>query len=110
MRRNPNGFAKYHDNAVEASREINKWLRTLQPDVNVDDGDIFKTLPCVRHTFKDRLRAIRAEDEMKVALMGHDIGNTGNTPNYGEGYSLEAKLAVVNQIAFPVARLIARRA
>jgi integrase len=110
MRRNPNGFAKYHDNAVEASREINKWLRSLQDDVNVDDGDIFKTLHCLRHTFKDRLRAIRAEDEMKVALLGHDTGNTGNTPDYGEGYSLQAKLAVMNQIAFPVVRLIARRA
>ncbi|WP_338830230.1 tyrosine-type recombinase/integrase [Bradyrhizobium sp. 27S5] len=110
MRRNPNGFPDYYDNANEASKAINKWLKALQPDVNEDDGDRFKTLHCLRHTFKDRLRAVRAEDEMKVALMGHDTGSTGNTPDYGEGYSLQAKLAVVHQIAFPVARLIAQAA
>jgi integrase len=110
MRRNPNGFPQWFDKGPEVGKVINKWLRALQPDVNPDAGDEFKTLYCLRHTFKDRLRNADAPDGMMLQLMGHDHGVTGKTPKYGIGYSMEKKLAKLNQIAFPVARLIARRA
>ena len=76
----------------------------MPADVEVTDSDDENKegtcLHGLRHAFKDRLRAIRAEDEMKVALMGHDVGMTGNTPDYGRGFSIEAKFEVMSQIDF----------
>ena len=105
MRRNPDGWPQYRDNASAASKEVNKWIKRLLPaDVEVaDSDDENKEGTCLyglRHAFKDRLRAIRAEDEMKVALMGHDVGMTGKTPDYGRGFSIEAKFEVMSQIDF----------
>lgn len=105
MRRNPDGWPQYRDNSSAASKEINRWIKRLLPaDVEVTDSDDEnKEGTCLyglRHTFKDRLRAIRAEDEMKVALMGHDVGMTGKTPGYGDGFSIEAKFEVMSQIDF----------
>jgi hypothetical protein len=105
MRRNADGWPQYRDNASAASKEINRWIKTLLPaDVEITDSDDEnKEGTCLyglRHAFKDRLRAIRAEDEMKVALMGHDVGVTGKTPDYGRGFSIEAKFEVMSQIDF----------
>jgi integrase len=105
MRRNPDGWPQYRDNAAAASKEINRWIKRLLPaDADVIESDDENRegtcLYGLRHTFKDRLREVRAEDEMKVALMGQDVGNTGKTPDYGNGYSLEIKAEVMAQIAF----------
>jgi integrase len=103
MRRNPDGWAQYRDNAKAASKELNKWIKKLLPDsagITESDDDTIEgsCLYGLRHTFKDRLRAVRAEDEMKVALMGHDVGIVGRTPDYGNGFSLDAKLDTMRQL------------
>ena len=105
MRRNPDGWPQYRDNANAASKELNRWIKRLLPtNAEITDSDDENRegtcLYGLRHTFKDRLRAIRAEDEMKVALMGHDVGMTGKTPEYGRGFSIEAKFEVMSQIDF----------
>ena len=107
MRQHPDGFPTLRESAAydRLMREINKWLKKLLPaDAKLEDGDDADkqgtSAYSLRHTFKDRLRAIRAEDEMKVALMGHDIGNVGKVPDYGNGYSLESKAEVMAQIDF----------
>ncbi|OSJ26988.1 hypothetical protein BSZ19_35110 [Bradyrhizobium japonicum] len=105
MRNRPDGWPQYRDNASAASKEINKWIKRLLPaDVEITDSDDEnKEGTCLyglRHCLKDRLRAIRAEDEMKTAILGHDVGMTGKTPDYGRGFSIEAKFEVMARIAF----------
>ena len=41
-----------------------------------------------RHSFKDRLKAIKAPEELIDELMGHSI----DKPKYGDGYGLKVKL------------------
>lgn len=55
-----------------------------------------ETVCSLRHTFKDRLRAAGATDELKDALMGHKR----DQPAYGFGYSLENKAELLGRIAF----------
>ena len=95
MRRNPNGFPQFDNKVKEVCNAINDHLRALQPDVSTDNGDIYKTLHCLRHTFKDRLRKSTAREEMIDAIMGH----ANYKPDYGHT-GLDAKLEVLNQLVF----------
>lgn len=90
MRAQPKGFPRYHDKADGLSALMNRVLdaRNLRPN-----GE---TMYSLRHTFKDRLRAVGATDEMKDALMGHKR----DQPAYGFGYSLESKAGVLGRMAF----------
>lgn len=90
MRKQPDGFPRYHDKADHLSALVNKVLEThnLRPN-----GE---SLYSLRHTFKDRLRAVAAPDELKDYLMGHKR----EQPAYGFGYSLESKADWLNRIAF----------
>jgi integrase len=90
MKLQPKGFPRYVDKADTLSALVNKYLklRNLRPN-----GE---TLYSLRHTFKDRLRAAKASDELKDELMGH----AEDRPAYGFGYSLESKLEVLKAIAF----------
>jgi integrase len=90
MRLQPEGFPRYVDKADHLSALLNKVLeaRKLRPN-----GESVYSL---RHTFKDRLRAVGAEDELKDYFMGH----AREQPAYGFGYSLEAKLGWLERIAF----------
>lgn len=89
MKEQPQGFPRYRDKADTLSALINKALeaRKLRPN-----GE---TLYSLRHTFKDRLRAVGAPDELKDALMGHKR----EQPSYGFGYSLQSKAEWLNRIA-----------
>lgn len=70
MRRNPQGFSQYRQNHEYVRRQINDWLRSLQPDVSDEEK---KTLYCLRHTFKDRLlRTSGIHQETIDYLMGHN--------------------------------------
>jgi integrase len=90
MKLQPDGFPRYRDKADVLSALANKAFtaRNLRPN-----GE---TLYSLRHTFKDRLRAAGATDELKDALMGH----AREQPAYGFGYSLEIKHALLAGIAF----------
>ena len=56
------------------------------------------TLYSLRHTFKDRLRDIGAQEEIIDELMGHKTRG----PKYGRGHLLEKKYEWLQRIAFDV--------
>ncbi|MET4030119.1 MULTISPECIES: hypothetical protein [unclassified Bradyrhizobium] len=93
MRRNPEGFARYNDRAAAACAKINAWLRQFQPEP--EDGDVYKTVYCFRHSFANRLYEVHATDKMRISLMGHE----GKGPKYGE-MPLTAKADIMNKIAY----------
>jgi integrase len=90
-RAQPDGFPRYHDSGAELSATVNKFLS--EHDLR-QGGD--RTLYSLRHTFKDQLTAVEAEDSMIDALMGHK--ETGS--KYGTGPSLKLKLKFLHLIAF----------
>lgn len=91
MRAFPKGFPTYRDKADALSAAVNKHLR--ENKLLQKPKQSFYSL---RHTFKDRLRDARIEDEMKDMLMGHATGKE----SYGRGYLLKAKQEVLLRIAF----------
>ena len=91
MQHFPEGFERYREKADSLSAVVNKYLRSN--GLLECRGQTFYSL---RHTFKDRLRRMKVEDELKDMLMGH---STGKEP-YGDGYVLERKREVLNAIAF----------
>ena len=67
--------------ATFASNVLNKWIKQRFPD---------RTAHCLRHTFRDRLRAVECPLEMIDALGGwSSIGTAGS--RYGRGFRLEHK-------------------
>ena len=89
MRKHPNGFPRYVDRNAQASAAINAYFRSnFALDAN-------QSLYSLRHTFKNRLRSIRCQDEISARLMGHEY----ELPAYGEP-SLEDKLYWLKKIAF----------
>jgi hypothetical protein len=103
MRRHPNGFQRYFQNADAVTALVNKHLRKLQPHVNEKDGEKYRTMYSIRHCFKDRLRAALVPDSMMDALMGHEEGTeqgNRNKPKYGSGFTLQTKLETLQKIAF----------
>jgi len=89
MKKHPEGFPRYRDKNASCSAAINKFLKT---NFNIEGS---QTLYSLRHTFKNRLRSARCQDEISVRLMGHDY----DLPEYGEP-SLEDKLYWLQKIAF----------
>lgn len=89
----PDGFPTWRNNRVEVSRQLNAYLRAkgLLPTEN-------HTLYSLRHSFKDRLLAIEAPEQMVDMLMGH----TRNKPKYGKGYGLDVRAKWLQRIALPV--------
>lgn len=95
MKAHPEGFPRYFDKNPQASAVINGYLR------NNFDIAANQSLYSLRHTFKNRLRSIRCQDEISARLMGHEY----ELPDYGEP-SLEDKLYWLERIAFrPPGRL-----
>ena len=66
-----------HCYATHASNAVNKWLKK-------DFGGL--TAHCLRHTFRDRLRAIECPTNMIDQLGGWRLASSIGT-NYGHGYS-----------------------
>ncbi|MET4244596.1 hypothetical protein [Bradyrhizobium sp. RT10b] len=93
VRRNPQGFPPYNDRAAAACAKINAWLRQFQPEP--EEGDVYKTIYCFRHSFANRLYEVHATDKMRISLMGHE----GKGPKYGE-VPLTAKAEIMNKIAY----------
>jgi integrase len=76
MRRHPNGFPRYRDNESSWSAAVNKHLRAK------------KLLPSpkhsaysLRHSFEDRMKNAKLDEELRRMLMGHTI----DRPLYGQG-------------------------
>jgi len=66
-----------HCYATHASNAVNKWLKR-------DFGGL--TAHCLRHTFRDRLRAIECPTDMIDQIGGWRLASSIGT-NYGHGYS-----------------------
>lgn len=88
MRRHPEGFPRYRFKD-KWSDVVNKFLRTngLLP------GSGFSAYS-LRHSFEDRMLAAEFPDRLAADLMGHST----DRPKYGEGASLEQKLAALVKI------------
>jgi len=93
MQHHPNGFTRYFLKPGNLSAAINRQLERAELLPTPDHS--FYSL---RHSFKDRLRAIEPPGELIDMLMGH----TSNKPRYGKGYTLEVKRKWLQQIALPV--------
>jgi integrase len=91
LKTKPDGFPRYRDNSSTFSATANKFLleNGLRPTEE-------HTVYSLRHSFKDRLIAIEAQDSLIDSLMGHDTYK----PKYGKGPSLELKLKYLQRIAF----------
>jgi len=76
-------FPRYVDgvkcNSNSASAALNKWLKTATKQDVVIHG--------LRHTFRDRLRALEAPLDMIDQLRGWSLQSVGQ--GYGDGYSIE---------------------
>ena len=66
-------------NANSASAAINKWIKTVADSDAVIHG--------LRHSFRDRLRAVEAPSEVIDQLGGWSLTTVGQ--GYGDGYKLE---------------------
>jgi integrase len=66
-------------NANSASAAINKWIKTVADSDAVIHG--------LRHSFRDRLRAVEAPSEVIDQLGGWSLKTVGQ--GYGEGYEVE---------------------
>jgi len=91
LKMRPEGFPRYRDNSSTFSATANKFLleNGLRP---TEDHTVYS----LRHSFKDRLIAIEAQDSMIDSLMGHDTYK----PKYGKGPSLDLKRKYLQRIAF----------
>lgn len=75
--------------ATHAGNALNKWLK------QATDG---KTAHCLRHTFRDRLRAVECPIELLDALGGWSVVQ-GAGSGYGAGFTLEQKRVWLGKIA-----------
>ena len=87
----PDGLTRYADKNDSMTSAIGKYLR--EHDLLPTDKH---SLYSLRHTFKDRLRAVQAPEELIDQLMGHKT----RKPAYGTGYPLHVLAEWVARVAF----------
>lgn len=92
MKLHPDGFPRYWENGNTLSQTVNSYLKAnkLQPTGK-------ETLYGFRHTFEDRLKEGRIDDELRKILMGHTI----DREQYGSGGSLKLYQEELLKIAYP---------
>lgn len=90
MKRHRNGFPRYFDKGSNLSATLMKFFkaRELLPTTK-------HSIYSLRHSFKDRLKAIETPEELIDELMGHSTGK----PRYGDGYGLPLKHKYLQRIA-----------
>jgi hypothetical protein len=100
MRRHSQGFPRYFDKGSSLSATLMKHF---------DKHGLLPTAKhkvySFRHSFKDRLKAVGAPEELIDEMMGHRI----DKPKYGAGYSLDRKLEYLEKIAFTSQAEFSRR-
>lgn len=91
MKKRPQGFPRYADNANAASALINKIMKKhgLCPTKR-------HTVYSLRHTFQDRIENAQASDRMQADLMGHEFGR----PRYGDGPEMKRRQEFLDRIKF----------
>jgi len=96
MKHFPDGFPSYRNRTATLSTTINKYLRDNR--LCPKERQSFYSL---RHTFKDRLRMVDRDEELRDVLMGHAVGKE----DYGDGHTLRRKHEVLLRMAFKPPRL-----
>jgi integrase len=98
MRRWPNGFPRYFDKGSNFSATAMKHFKKhkLLP---TEKHSVYS----LRHSFKDRLKAVEAPEELIDEMMGHTI----DKPKYGDGYGLKLKLKYLQAICLTPPMLVA---
>ena len=76
-------------NSNSASAAINKWIKTVGGSNDVVHG--------LRHSFRDRLRAVEAPTDMIDQLGGWALKSVGQ--GYGDGYDLELLVRYLRKIS-----------
>ena len=76
-------------NSNSASAAINKWIKTVGGSNDVIHG--------LRHSFRDRLRAVEAPTDMIDQLGGWALKSVGQ--GYGDGYDLELLVKYLNKLS-----------
>ena len=76
-------------NSNSASAAINKWIKTVGGSNDVIHG--------LRHSFRDRLRAVEAPTDMIDQLGGWALKSVGQ--GYGDGYDLELLVEHLNKLS-----------
>lgn len=92
LRKFPKGFPRYRDKEGNLSAAINKYM--------VENGlreSAKTTVYSFRHSFEDRMKNVKVDEEVRKILMGHSI----DRPEYGEGGSLALKLEAMQAAAMP---------
>jgi integrase len=92
MKLHPDGFPRYRETGNTLSQTVNKFLKEnkLQPTGK-------ETLYGFRHTFEDRMKEARIDDELRKILMGHTI----DREQYGSGGSLKLYQEELMKMVFP---------
>lgn len=92
MRKFPKGFARYRDRGDSLSAALNKFM---------EENGLRETpkhsVYSFRHSFEDRMKNVKVDDEVRKILMGHAL----DRPEYGEGGSLNLKLEAMTAVALP---------
>ena len=94
MRLNPDGLTRYNARKFPAGdmcKDINKYL-TRHGLRETPDHSLYS----LRHSFKDRLRDVNTETELKNMLMGH----SNSEERYGNGFHLKRKREALEKIMF----------
>lgn len=91
MRLQPQGFPRYYDKGSTLSANVNKFMEShrLRPTER-------HTLYSLRHSFEDRLTALKVMDKVVAYLMGHEY----DRPKYGSPPTLEHLRSVLQRMAF----------
>ena len=76
-------------NSNSASAAINKWIKTVGGSNDVIHG--------LRHSFRDRLRAVEAPTVMIDQAGGWALKSVGQ--GYGDGYDLELLVKYLNKLS-----------
>lgn len=92
MKRFPDGFKRYYENANTFSATANKFFREnkLRPSQN-------HKMYSFRHSFEDRMKEANIDWELRNMLFGHAI----DRPDYGSGGSLKWRQSELMKIALP---------
>jgi integrase len=92
FKRHPNGFPRYKDREASLSALLNKHFEThkLFPS---DKHTVYS----LRHSFEDRMKNGRLDEELRRMLMGHTI----DRPKYGEGGDMKMWQEELTKIALP---------
>jgi integrase len=92
----PKGFPKYWNKERSLSNTLNKALdvNELLPKPAPSPGH---SAYSIRHSFEDRAKEAKVDEEIRRALMGHTI----DRPKYGEGGSLKLKQEALLSMVLP---------